>query len=319
MSKKHSDSPLAEVMTSDRTMQIDRSIIDKQLRTTKTKNKKACFVILGGLDVGSIIEMASLQMTVGRDPNCDFVLRDDGISRVHIEVTRSGDDYVTVQDLGSTNGTFIQGEKVKRAMLKDGDKMLLGRRTVLKFVFQDELEQSYQRQMYESSTRDGLTGVYNRKYFAQKLSADLSFAHRHRIPFTLLMLDIDFFKKINDTYGHRTGDYVLIAVADMIQTTIRTEDALARYGGEEFAILAPGTDATGGHALAERIRAELSGHAVPAQNSVDQTIQVTVSIGVATLQPGVPFEADDLISVADKNLYQAKEGGRNQTVTSVIE
>jgi diguanylate cyclase (GGDEF)-like protein len=132
-------------------------------------------------------------------------------------------------------------------------------------------------------------------------------------------LDIDFFKKVNDTYGHRTGDYVLIAVAEMIKKTIRTEDALARYGGEEFAILAPGTDVKGGHSLGERIRAEVAGHAVPAQNGVEQPVQVTVSIGVATLQPGVPFEADDLISVADKNLYQAKEGGRNQTVTSVIE
>ena len=116
------------------------------------------------------------------------------------------DGRLVVTDLDSTNGTFVGGEKIAEAVLKDGDKMLLGRRTVLKFVLQDELEQSYQQQMYESSTRDGLTGAYNRKYFSQKLTADLSFARRHRIPFSLLMLDIDFFKKINDTHGHRTGD-----------------------------------------------------------------------------------------------------------------
>jgi diguanylate cyclase (GGDEF)-like protein len=319
MSDKPSDSPVAKAVRSERTMQIDRSLIDKQLRNVKTTHKKACFVILGGLDVGNIVEMTTMKMTVGRDPTCDFVLRDDGISRYHIEVVRSGDDYLAVKDLGSTNGTFVHGEKVTEAILKDGDKMLLGRRTVLKFVFQDELEQSYQRQMYESSTRDGLTGVYNRKYFAQKLDADLSFARRHLIPFTLLMLDIDFFKKVNDTYGHRTGDDVLVVVADAIKATIRTEDALARYGGEEFAVLAPGTDVNGGHALAERIRASVASQVVPAQNDTQEPVRVTVSIGVATIQPGVHFPAADLISIADKNLYEAKRGGRNCTVTSLIE
>jgi diguanylate cyclase (GGDEF)-like protein len=224
-----------------------------------------------------------------------------------------------VQDLDSTNGTFVHGEKVREALLKDGDKMLLGRRTVLKFVFQDELEQSYQRQMYESSTRDGLTGVYNRKYFAQKLAADLSFARRHLIPFTLLMVDIDFFKHVNDTYGHRTGDDVLIAIAGTIKTTIRTEDTLARYGGEEFAVLAPGTDAKGGHSLAERIRTNIASQAVTAPNGMQEPVQVTASIGVATLQPGVVFEAEHLISIADQNLYEAKRGGRNKTVASLIE
>ncbi len=319
MPDKPSDAPVTQAAQSDRTMQIDRSLIDKQLRNVKTTHKKACFVIMGGLDVGSIVEMTTMKITVGRDPTCDFVLRDDGISRYHIEVTRSGDDHVAVHDLGSTNGTFVHGEKVREAVLEDGDKMLLGRRTVLKFVFQDELEQSYQRQMYESSTRDGLTGVYNRKYFAQKMDSDLSFARRHLIPFTLLMLDIDFFKQVNDTYGHRTGDDVIIAVADAIKTTIRTEDALARYGGEEFVVLAPGTDVNGGHALAERIRANVAGGSVPAQNDNRDPVRVTVSIGVATIQPGVHFHAEDLVAIADKNLYEAKRGGRNCTVTSLIE
>jgi diguanylate cyclase (GGDEF)-like protein len=112
---------------------------------------------------------------------------------------------------------------------------------------------------------------------------------------------------------------VLVAVADAIKFTIRTEDALARYGGEEFAVLAPGTDVNGGHALAERIRANVANVSVMAQNGDQDSVRVTVSIGVATLQPGVHFSAEDLVSIADKNLYEAKRGGRNCTVTSLIE
>ena len=197
MSNKRAKTSSDKSRRSDGTLQIDRSLIEKQLRGAgNASHKTPCFVVLGGLDVGSIIVLDKPKMILGRDTNCDFVLRDDGISRHHIEVLASGDDRVSVRDVGSTNGIFVHGKKVATADLQDGDKILLGRRTVLKFVLQDELEQSYQRQIYESSTCDGLTGVYNRKYFNQKIATDLSFAHRHRMPFTLLMLDIDLFKKI---------------------------------------------------------------------------------------------------------------------------
>jgi diguanylate cyclase (GGDEF)-like protein len=318
MLNKQSNSPAINVVEPTITLQINKSLITKKLRKVQTRQKKACFLILGGLEMGGIITMDKPQMILGRDANCDFVLRDDGISRYHIGITRLGAHQVSVNDLGSTNGMFVDGEKVNEAILTDGDKILLGRRTVLKFSLQDELDESYQHQMYESSTRDGLTGIYNRKYFAQKLAADLSFACRHRVSFTLLLLDVDFFKKVNDTYGHRTGDDVLISVADTMLSVIRTEDTLARYGGEEFAILAPGTDSKGGHALAERIREAIANCAVVARNNTQEIVRVTASIGVATLRPGVRFNAEDLVSVADKNLYGAKNGGRNRTVASSI-
>lgn len=303
----------------EKTEQLERSIIDERLEHTRTGGKKrACFVVMGGLDVGSVFNLDKDVMVLGRDPSCDLMLKDDGISRRHVEVRRTGEDQLSIKDLNSTNGTFVDGERIQEATLLDGGKVLLGRRTVLKFVLYDQLEQSYQKQIYESSTLDGLTGVYNRKYFTQKMLSDLSFAKRHQIPFSLLMLDIDFFKKINDTFGHRTGDKVLMFVTSAIDTIIRTEDVLARYGGEEFAVIAQGTDLKGGHSLAERIRMWISGEKLISLSEPPKTFRVTVSIGVATVPPGVAATPETVISAADKNLYAAKESGRNRVVSSEL-
>ena len=132
-------------------------------------------------------------------------------------MTLSGLGYVLVRDFESTNGTCVEGKKVTGAKLRDGEKVVLGRRTILKYTLQDELEQRYHKEMYESSTRDSLADAFNRRCFAQKIVAGLSFARRHRVPFTLLFLDIDYFKKINGAHCHLTGDKVLIAVMQAIR------------------------------------------------------------------------------------------------------
>ena len=303
----------------EKTMQISRSTLAEQMRTASDQERRrASFVVLGGLDVGAIIEIAEGTMVIGRDVECGLVLRDDGISRRHVEVERVATDTLRVRDLGSTNGTFVDGRRITEAVIRDGGKLLLGRRTVLKFALQDELEQDYQRKLYESSTRDGLTEVFNRKYFDDKLVADLSFAARHRIPLALLMLDIDHFKRVNDTHGHRTGDQILICVTRTIEDTIRTEDMLARYGGEEFVVIAQGTAAPGAIALAERIRARLFGEDIPVLSEQGGTMRVTVSIGVVTVPPGVVADAASVVSAADKNLYAAKESGRNRVVAGAL-
>jgi diguanylate cyclase (GGDEF)-like protein len=303
----------------DKTMQIDRSTLADQMKSvSKAGKKQASFIILGGLDVGSVVTLEKEEIVIGRDPTCDIVLRDDGISRVHTIVRRVGESTMLVIDQGSTNGTFIDGNRIKEATISEGGKLLLGRRTILKFVVQDALEQNYQQQLYESSTCDGLTGVFNRKYFDKKLHADISFSIRHKIPFTLLMIDIDFFKKVNDTYGHRTGDQVLVSVTAAINEIIRTEDVLARYGGEEFAVLAQGTNAKGAKSLGERIRQRVALESVPALDDSGEEIIVTISVGVCTLMPGIKTTPGDVISATDKNLYTAKEQGRNRVIASII-
>ena len=290
----------------------------EQMRRANKESHKACFVVLGGLDLGSIIDIQATTMSIGRDPDCDLVLRDDSISRRHVDVQRVDSERILVKDLGSTNGIFVDGDKVTSAILKDGDKILLGRRTVLKYVLQDELEESYQRKMYESSTFDGLTGVFNRKYCDQKVRSDLSFARRHQIPFSLLMMDIDRFKSINDTYGHSVGDAVLVSVATTMSETIRTEDTLCRYGGEEFVVIAQGTDLTGGKALAERIRVRVEENEILMKSERIIAVKATISIGVIEIPPGVAAAPEVAISHADKNLYIAKNDGRNRVVASAI-
>jgi len=298
------------------TMQLDRSTATKQIGSITPK--KACFVVMGGMDVGRVITLEEPVITIGRDAQCAVVLQDDGVSRFHVEVRREATDSVIVRDLGSTNGTFIGGKRIVEANLRDGTKILIGRRTILNFTFIDELEYNFQKQMYEISTRDGLTGVYNRRYFSQRIITDLSFARRHQIPCTLVILDIDHFKKVNDTHGHRTGDQVLITVTEAVGNVIRKEDILARYGGEEFVVIAQGTDLVNGKALGKRIQLCVAEQRIPTMDDPNMVAKVTVSVGVATVPSDASVEADVLISTADANLYHAKGLGRNQVVTSPV-
>ena len=152
----------------------------------------------------------------------------------------------------------------------------------------------------------------------QKLIADLSFARRHRMPFTLLIFDVDHFKRVNDTYGHQAGDEVLVAIARVVEEAIRTEDVLGRYGGEEFAVIAQGTPADGAFVLGERIRMRVADEPALAVDAKGGPIRATVSVGVATLLPGAIADAPRMIAAADENLYAAKEAGRNRTVFSEV-
>jgi len=300
----------------EKTVQISWSTVAEQMR--QTTPPKACLIIISGIDMGSIIPLDQPKITLGRDPECDFVLRDDGVSRIHAEVIRHGPESVIIRDMGSTNGISVGGQRIKEAILNKGDKVLLGPRTILKYEIQDQFEETYQKHVYESSTRDGLTGVYNRRYFNQKIISDLSFARRHKIWFTLMIFDLDHFRKINDAFGHRIGDQVLINVAGSVLSILKTEDHLARYGGEEFAIIAPGTNDEGSLALAQRVLKRVESGAIIAADGSDKIIKVTVSIGATTVTPGSAVEPATVISAAEGNLSEAKHSGRNRVVGSLI-
>jgi two-component system cell cycle response regulator len=300
------------------TLPFDRSKMAELLLQANKMKKKACFVILGGLDVGSLLNLDKSVIVIGRDADCDLVLRDYDISRRHVEIEQKGSKTLVIKDLGSTNGMFIGGELAKEGVLKEGDKVLLGRQTVLKFVLMDDLEETCQKQIFESSTRDALTGIFNRKYFGQKIVSDISFANRHQVPLSLLMLDIDHFKKINDTYGHNTGDHVLVQVAQIIAGTLRDDDMVARYGGEEFVVIAQGVGFDGGKILGERIRKRIEEEFSKPEKTARARLQVTISVGVASVLAGADANENLMISTADQNLYHAKEKGRNRVVASEI-
>ncbi len=161
---------------------------------------------------------------------------------------------------------------------------------------------------------DSLTGIFNRRAFMERAEKEYAMAQRNKLPLVLLMLDIDHFKRINDKYGHPTGDAALVEVARILDSRLRKQDTLGRFGGEEFCILLPATDEAGALALAEKLRLAVEGTPLVTER---HTISVTVSIGVTVCLAGCSncgMSFHKLIDDADAALYQAKRDGRNRTV-----
>jgi diguanylate cyclase (GGDEF)-like protein len=265
--------------------------------------------------VGRMVKLDKPETVMGRSTETQLQIEDDGVSRKHAKVTMRGPGDFQLMDLGSTNGTYLNGVKVSIASLTDGDKIQVGSNTVLNFEIKDELEEQYQKNIYESATRDGLTRVFNKKYLMDTLRKEFSYCLRHRVPLSLVMLDVDHFKVINDTYGHPAGDQVLLKLAAKVAETIRQEDVFARYGGEEFVLLLRESAADRAIRCAERCR-----------KAVDMTefmfngtpIRVTISLGVATLFDSDFTQPEDLLAAADRYLYRAKSGGRNRVEAKEI-
>jgi len=169
--------------------------------------------------------------------------------------------------------------------------------------------QEQNRQLQEMANRDGLTGLYNHRYFHEQLSQDFLRAKRYHENLSCILFDIDFFKKFNDTYGHQTGDVVLKALATVIQRATRESDLAARYGGEEFAIVLYYTDGAAAYQAAERLRTMVESHEVQDNGNV---LRVTISLGVATFPHEKIHDSKELIEHADQALYKAKDNGRNR-------
>jgi len=200
----------------------------------------------------------------------------------------------------------VNGYKVDEIALNDSDKIQFGTSTVMKFANQDSLETEFQMNLYESSVKDPLTNSFNKRYFQDRLQRELSFSIRHGSNIALLMIDIDFFKKVNDTYGHLAGDAVLKEISRKINHKLRNEDIFCRYGGEEFALIVRGCNYEQVVIIAERIRLLIANSPIEWNSTL---ISVSVSIGGALL--GDCKTAEELVAVADKKLYEAKNGGRN--------
>lgn len=272
-------------------------------------SKRAQLVVLSGSNVG---EMYNLQgvLTLGRGRDVDIRIQGDGISRAHARF-RVTSDGVFLEDLGSTNGSFVNGERITSSALADGDKIQLGSSTILKFTYHDEIDEDFQRQMFESASRDALTQIYNKRFFLERLHSEFAFAQRHKAALSLIIFDIDHFKQINDTYGHLAGDYVLAALAKSVVPMIRSEDVFARYGGEEFVILSRSTDPPSASVVSERVRAMVESTRFEFEG---QVIDVTVSVGLSAIPNPAIVAPEDLVALADKALYEAKRRGRNRVV-----
>jgi two-component system cell cycle response regulator len=276
----------------------------------------AYLVVLAGSNVGEMYKVEKERTVMGRGDAVDIRLFDEGISREHAQVVQeTGPDGAgagtqnILEDMGSTNGTFCNGARVQRQVLADGDKILLGSTTILKFSYQDKLDEMFQRQMSESALRDGLTKAFNKRYFTERIESEYLYAVRHDAPMSLLFLDIDHFKRINDVHGHPAGDYVLVELAKLAHGCLRNEDIFSRYGGEEFAVISRGTVVGEAETLAERLRRAVEEHAFSFDG---KPISVTISVGVACApRRGVGSPAE-LVAVADETMYEAKRSGRNR-------
>lgn len=275
---------------------------------TPTNRDQAYLIVLAGSAMGEMFKIARPQTIIGRGQTAHVRMMDDGISREHCEIQVEGDSMI-LHDLGSTNGTFCRGLRVDRHVLEDGDKILVGSSTVLKFTYHDSLDEVFQRQMYESALRDDLTKTFNKKYFTDRLESEFAFAMRTKADLSLVVFDLDHFKTINDTHGHPAGDLVLSDMSQVVAALIRAEDVFARVGGEEFAVICRGADSTQGGAVAERVRQAVVGHKFVVD---DKHIPVAVSAGVASIPDARIADAQALIAAADQALYEAKRAGRNR-------
>lgn len=266
--------------------------------------------IVQGPRVGSVFEVERDHAVMGRGADADLRIPDPGLSRCHARFDRRG-NALLVTDLQSRNGTFVEGERVAQpTTLHEGDRVTVGNVT-LRFSLAEPNVVRASQEIYEAAVRDNLTRMHNRGFFDERLSAEWAYARRHGAPLAVLLVDVDHFKRVNDTFGHQVGDMVLQAVAAAIRRTVRAEDAACRYGGEEFAVLARGTSEDGAIVLAQRIRTRITNARVPAGGG---EIGVTASIGVAVSGRTSPESAKALVAAADESLYTAKRSGRDRVV-----
>ncbi len=262
-------------------------------------------VVLTGSDMGKLCSIER-EICVGRSPIADLYLNGGGISRLHCRICIEDGQYM-LEDLDSRNGTYIEGNRIDSHRLQNGDRIWLGT-TVLKFVLCDPVEEAFTVQMTHWAFRDSLTGAYSKRYLLDRIDEEVLQARQSHSPLSLLVLDLDHFKQINDRYGHLAGDYVLIRFAEQISQRLQENHLFIRYGGEEFVIMAPGSDRLQAIELADRLRAATEAMTLLFD---DQSIAVTVSVGLATLPDDQVETPMDLIALADRALYQAKSRGRN--------
>jgi len=204
-------------------------------------------------------------------------------------------------------GSFAVATRRPRAFTKDKREMLT---VIANHVAVSLANAQMYGRMELMATTDGLTGLVNHRTFQERFSAMLGRAERHKFPVSLILTDIDHFKKVNDTYGHPVGDEVLRRVAAILNGSARKIDIVARYGGEEFAIVLEATDRAGARQLAERIRVDVAQQSFQSSKG---SFKATLSLGVASY-PDDATAKDVIIARADQSLYAAKHGGRNQTV-----
>jgi two-component system cell cycle response regulator len=256
--------------------------------------------------LGKRFVLEQTTMRIGRGTDNHIVLDGDSVSRRHAHFEQRNDAWYAVDD-GSTNGTYVNERQIPEGVqLQNNDRIQVGP-TIFKYLTGADAEAKYYEEIYRMTIVDGLTQIHNKRYLFEALERELIRARRHSRALSLVMFDIDFFKRINDQCGHLAGDYVLRDLAEVVQDRIRRDEVFARYGGEEFAIMMPETELLGAVTLAETLREKVAEHRFSFQG---ENISVTISMGCAAIES--EDTATGLIARADEKLYEAKRSGRNR-------
>jgi diguanylate cyclase (GGDEF)-like protein len=283
------------------------------------RDRRPALVFLRGELLAVPIPLERDQVILGRALEADVRVNDARASRLHARINTersedSGETRYRITDLGSTNGTLLNGRAITEAFLQEGDKLVIGEH-MLRFDMLDEIDREFQQQIHRLLVHDDLTGLLTSKSFFSELWREAARAELESLPFCVLMMDIDHFKQVNDTYGHLAGSQTLEEIGVVIKRALRAGDVAARFGGEEFAAFLLDADYAQGLVAAERVRAAIEKHIFPASRrgtgEIEKTHKITISVGVASY----PDDARDpiqLVELADSALYRAKRSGRNR-------
>jgi len=281
--------------------------------------RRPALVFLRGELLAVPIPLEREHVTLGRALDADIRINDSRASRLHARITtehdqETGEARYRLIDLGSTNGTILNGARIEKALLQDGDKFEVGDQ-LIRFEMLDEIDREFQQQIHRLLVHDELTGLLTSKSFFSELRREAARAEDEQMPFCVLMMDIDHFKEVNDTYGHLAGSETLEEVGAVIRKSLRAGDVGARFGGEEFAAFLLDADYTQGMIAAERVRSAIEKHEFPAARrqgtEPPPTHRITISLGVASF-PEDGRDPIQLVEMADSALYRAKRNGRNQ-------
>jgi two-component system cell cycle response regulator len=298
---------------------LEKTICDRKLTPPESPAPQAeqailLTVIAGSeIDFGKHFVLEKKRTVIGREKVNDIALNDGKVSKVHCEMSiiRSGKgiDQIYVLDLDSTNGTFVNGDAVVQAPLRGGDKVQVGD-TIMQLSFSDEIEREYHAKLFDFAARDALTGLYNKRFIVNELENYCRIARRSSRAFSIIMIDIDDFKKINDRFGHLSGDEYLKQFAGLIHASLRDQDIAGRIGGEEFLIILPETAIDGALQLAVRVRKHVEDFVMEHRNF---KIQTTISAGVCQYE-GKIKDTKEFLDLADQALYEAKRAEKNQVM-----
>src|SRR5438552_16024779 len=281
-------------------------------------DRRPALVFLRGELLAVQIPLERAQVTLGRALDADIRINDSRASRLHARITTlpdetNGEIRYRLSDLDSTNGTILNGTRIDSAFLEDGDKFEIGDQ-LIRFEMLDEIDREFQQQIHRLLVHDELTGLLTGKSFFSELRREAARAEAENIPFCVLMMDIDYFKEVNDTYGHLVGSETLEDVGAVIKKALRAGDVGARFGGEEFAAFLLDADYAQGMIAAERVRSAIEKHEFPAvrrgSSETPRTHHITISVGVAAY-PDDGRDPIQLVEMADSALYRAKRNGRN--------